>query len=115
MTQEKRNFGKWWIYITVLVILSSVMIGIMSYFGKVGSTIVERKVFEESYQRTEGLRTQIYILEEQISELDLRLNILSRSNDSKDKQKELKELMDQKSMVIIRLRTAKRRLNKGNK
>ena len=49
---EKRAFGKWWIWVLALIIISVVALGALRAGGLVFWTAVEREVFEQSYQKT---------------------------------------------------------------
>lgn len=51
---EKRFLTGWWMLILALVVLSSIVLGALRYAGFFTSTLVERKVFEQSYQYQAG-------------------------------------------------------------
>ena len=71
---EKRAFGAWWIWILVLVVIAAVVFGGLRYAGIIGTTVVEREVFKRSYQRTEGLKSQIATYEAQLAQLRIKLS-----------------------------------------
>jgi len=73
MDKEKKDFSKWWLLISVLSALSVVMLLGLNYAGKFTGTVVERKVFENSYQRSEGLKSQIATYNAQIASLEAQL------------------------------------------
>ena len=73
MDEERNDFGRWWIWITFLFIFSFVALGAMNYLGIVGQTIVEREVFEQSYQYSEARRAEIATYEAQLAELEILL------------------------------------------
>ena len=51
---EKTEFAGWWIWILLLLVLSVIVFTGLSYAGLVGKTIIQREVFEQSYQRQAG-------------------------------------------------------------
>jgi len=51
---EKREFAGWWMWILMLLIISITVFSGLRYAGLVGQTYIERKVFEQSYQRQAG-------------------------------------------------------------
>ena len=89
--------------IGLILILSAVSFGIGSLFI-VGDTVVERKVFENSYQRQESLKTEIAINEATLTEINMKL-----SNPNLDANTRF-NLKAQASAIRIRITTATRRL-----
>lgn len=82
------------IFIVVVIILSVLGFGLRSV-GLIGSTVVERTVFKQSFQYKEGMEQRAAILGANISEID----ILLRSN-PENKQ----DLINQKSILTAQLR-----------
>lgn len=80
--------------IVIIVILAVLGFGLKS-MGLIGSTIVERKVFENSFQYKQGMAQRGAILEANIAEIDILLQ-----NNPENKQ----GLMDQKSILRSQLR-----------
>ena len=74
MDSEKKFVGKWWMWILGLVIVSLIALGLLSSLGLIGQTIVERKVFENSYQRSETLISEIATYEAQLAEINRKLS-----------------------------------------
>jgi len=69
----------WWtfrkfalLFVAVVVFLSVVGFGLKSV-GLIGSTVVEREVFERSYQRTESIKAQIATDEAVLVEIQRKL------------------------------------------
>lgn len=56
----------------VLVVMAAIIFGVRSV-TKVGSTIVERKVFENSFQYQKGMEQRAAIIESNIVEIDALL------------------------------------------
>lgn len=81
-------------FINIIILLNS---GIMT----IGSTIVEREVFENSYQRSEGIKEEIAINKAVEAEIEERLKNREIS------EEERRSLEIQKSAIKIRIETAK--------
>ena len=82
MEQDKKDFRSWWVWVGFLFIITSIIAGIiftsLSYVGIIGKTIVEREVFEQSYQKraadVDALSTydaQIVILQRRLRAEDI--------------------------------------------
>jgi len=61
------------VLVIIAVILLSGLGFVLNSCGVFGSTIVERKVFENSYQRTESLKSRIAIDEATLAEINIKL------------------------------------------
>jgi hypothetical protein len=88
----------------IAVLLTAIGLG-TRYFGLWGETRIERKVFEESYQRSEGLKAQIANDEAVLAEINAQLenpelDTTTRAN-----------LEAQARATRIRLRTARAQQN----
>ena len=57
-----------------LLILVFVILFALNSAGMLGKTVVERKVFENSYQRSEGLKSGLALYEAQLAEINFRIN-----------------------------------------
>ena len=84
MDSEKKDFGKWWIWILLLTIVSIVAFTGLNYVGLIGGTIVERKVFENSFQYSEARKMEIATFEAQLTEIEHKLS--SDSIDSETRE-----------------------------
>lgn len=73
MEAEKKELGGWWLWILTLSVLTIVVLGGLNYVGVIGKTIVERKVFEQSYQYSAGQQQKIATFQAQMAELDRQL------------------------------------------
>ena len=95
MEEEKRELGKWWIWILTLLALSVIVFSILGMLGKLGGTFMERKVFEQSYQRSEGLKSRIATYQAQLASINSQL--LTATVDTKN------QLLSQKAMLEIQI------------
>lgn len=98
---EKAEFGGWWIFILGLVIVSVVILGALGYAGKFTGTVVERKVFEQSYQRSESYKERIATLEASLVELRAREQQPNLSDNTKA------EIATQISAITAQLNAAR--------
>lgn len=73
MDSEKKYFTSWWFWILFLVVITTLIVTALSYLGIIGQTIVERKVFEQSYQKKEADKDALATYDAQISILRRRL------------------------------------------
>jgi len=99
--QEKREFGGWWVWVLGLLIISTIVLTILGYVGVIGRTIVERKVFENSYQYSEARKTEIMTYEAQLAEIDAQLSTAGET--------ERHGLLAQRAAIEVRLRVARER------
>ena len=96
MTEEKKEFGRWWVYTLSLIIVSIIIFIILGYFGKAGSTIVEREVFENSYQKVAGDNARNKMYRAQLASIEVKLR---GSLDTQTRN----NLLAQKAMLEIQL------------
>lgn len=61
------------LFVVVVVVLSAIGFGLRSA-GVIGGTVVEREVFERSYQRSEALRAQIAADEAVLAEIQRQMS-----------------------------------------
>jgi 5-bromo-4-chloroindolyl phosphate hydrolysis protein len=94
MEKDKKEFGSWWLFITGLVIVSSILFTILHYVGFVGSTVIERKVFEQSYQKQAGDSSRQRHYQAQLADINSRL--VSSPNDA--------DLLAQRAMLRIQIK-----------
>jgi preprotein translocase subunit SecF len=90
--------------VVAVVVLSALGFGLNS-LGVFGSTVVERKVFEQSYQRQEALKSRIAIDEATLAEINAKLQ-----NPKLDENTRY-NLKAQATAARIRIQTAKRKLS----
>lgn len=73
MEKEKKYFAGWWMWVFALLVLTGIVIFGLKSVGLIGRTIVERKVFENSFQYSEARKTEIATFEAQLAEIDRKL------------------------------------------
>lgn len=56
--EEKKIITSWWFYFLGLILITIIFGSFMKYFGMIGKTVVERVVFENSYQRSETMKSR---------------------------------------------------------
>lgn len=89
--------------VAAVVVLSIVGFGLNS-LGVLGGTAVERKVFENSYQRTEALKSQIANDKAVLAEIESKLTNPKLDEDTRY------NLEAQATAARIRIRTTERKL-----
>ncbi len=99
--KDKREFGAWWIWVVVLMVFAGVTFTVLGYMGKFTGTFVERKVFEQSYQRSEGLKSQQNAWEAQLASINVHLSQVDVGSDLHN------QLMSQKAMLEVQIRQTK--------
>ncbi len=91
-----------WLPLGVLIICIFFIIGfILNSVGMIGHTIVERTVYENSYQRSEGLKARIATDDAALAEIQIQLN-----SDNLDANTRT-NLEAQTAAIRIRIATAK--------
>jgi len=72
-TETRWTFFRFFsIFATIVILLSLLFFG-MKAIGLIGKTAVERVVFEQSYQRSESLKSQIAMDEANLTEINAQL------------------------------------------
>lgn len=71
--EMRREGRRWWAWGLGLLVITVVVLSVLGYFGIVGRTIVERKVFERSFQYSEARKTEIATFEAQLTEIERKL------------------------------------------
>ena len=70
---EKKELLKIWWYSIVFIVITSVVIFVLNALGVIGNTMVERAVFENSYQKKAGDAEAINIYRAQLAEIERQL------------------------------------------
>jgi hypothetical protein len=100
--EERREARRWYWWALGLLVAGGVILTALSYAGLIGRTVVERKVFEESFQYSEARKAAIATYEAQLIEIDARLAM-----DITDQER--RALVTQRSVVNARLTAEKAR------
>jgi len=87
--------------VLMLIVLFSGLGFVTHSLGLWGGTIVERKVFEESYQRSEALKSQLAVDEAVVAEINRKLTNPNLDEDTRH------SLEAQKSAANIRIATTR--------
>lgn len=110
--KEARKFEKdarwtFWRFLPLFLITVVLLVGVgfgLNSMGLFGRTVVERKVFEHSYQRSEAIKSQIATDEAVLAEIDRKL---SNPNLDADTRFNLKA---QAAAARVRIATARGKL-----
>ena len=98
---EKLEVGGWWIWLTFLLIISVAAFMGLRAAGMIGGVWLERKVFEQSYQKQAGDRERLATFQAQLAEIDARL-----AGELDDQTRA--SLHAQRSALNIQIQTVKR-------
>ena len=103
ISKDKREVGGWWMWILLLVVASSVILGTLGYMGEFTGTFVERKVLENSIQYSEARKSEIATFEAQLAEIDATLLGMAADDSRRN------GLTAQRSAINIQLNSARSR------
>ncbi len=105
---EKKSFLGWWIFLLVLLIVMMGIFGATGVIGRIVNVVVEREVFERSFQYQEGKSDQIATYRAQMAELEGHLANPELSAGGRA------NIEAQLSAIRIQLNTAIQLQNKSN-
>lgn len=71
--EGKSLIWKWGLALVGVLLVSSVAFGLLRYARIIGTTVVERVVFEQSFQYKEANKARANLMNAQISELEAQL------------------------------------------
>ena len=97
---EKREFGCWWGWILILLVGTILVLSGMGIAGRIVDVVVEREVFERSFQYQEGKSDQIATYRAQIVMLESKLADPALSDSAKS------DMRAQLAALKIQLNTA---------
>lgn len=100
---ERSEVTKWFFLFLGAIVAISVLGFTLNSLGLLGSTFVERKVFEQSYQRSEGLVQQIATMEASLAEIEAQLQNPTLDEGTKA------QLRAQRAAIRVQLNAAQRR------
>jgi len=99
MDTEKKEFGLWWLWTLLLIVVTIIVMGVTGTLGKWFNTYSERVIFENSYQKQASLK-------ERISTLEAQKTLLQSKIATADVD-ELQNLLRQIDMLTIQINSAK--------
>lgn len=73
MEQEKKYFGGWFVWAFFLMVVSGIVLTGLNYAGIIGRTIIEREVFEQSYQKKAADHDRMSTYQATLAEIQGRL------------------------------------------
>lgn len=73
MEQEKKYVAGWWVWVVILMVGTAIVFAGLNFMGVIGKTIVERKVFESSYQKHEADKDAFTTYSAQLAQLRAKL------------------------------------------
>ena len=73
MEKEKKYFAGWFFWILLIMIVAGIVLTSLNYVGLIGKTVVERKVFENSFQYSEARKSAVAGYQAQLVEIDRKL------------------------------------------
>jgi hypothetical protein len=100
---ERREGLKWLFWGLGICVILGILLWVLSSAGLIGRTVVEREVFERSFQYSEATKRQIATYEAQIEEINVQL--ASPDLDTRTRQ----NLNAQRSAIRIQLKAAQER------
>ena len=103
MEDEANLIFRWWIVGIILFVTTFVILTVVSYLGLFTSTVVERKVFENSFQYSEARKTEILTFESQLAQIEVQLKSPSISDATRV------DLESQKASISVLMNVAKRK------
>jgi len=74
---DKKALGAWWVWILFLMVVSIAVLGFTGTIGKWAGTFAERKIYEESYQRSEAFKARIATYKAQMAMIKSKLMTVS--------------------------------------
>lgn len=103
MDNYKKEFSRWFMLVIGLLIISTIIFTGLNYLGILGNTVVERKVFENSYQYSAGQKDKEAMLQSQKAMIQSKL----RSTVIKEEEKAI--LQSQLDGIEVQLNALERR------
>ena len=97
MFKEMKEMSLWFIFGIGLIAIAIIVFSIMGYMGRYTKTVVERKVFEQSYQKQSADKNREKNYRAQLAKINVMLNDPNISEDRKN------NLLAQKAMIEVQL------------
>ena len=102
---EKRFVGGWWMWILLLVVVTVVVGGVLRSLGMIGGTILERKVYENSFQYSESRKSELAMWNAELANIQ---SLLSSPDISKEQRN---TLMARQRFLKMQIANANRQHN----
>lgn len=74
MDSEKKEFAGWWLWVLLLIVVSSIVLGATGAFGRFFGVAVEREVLVHSHQYKEARNSEVATYAAQLAGLRGQLN-----------------------------------------
>ena len=105
---EKKSITGWWLFFLALLILSMGVLGATGVLGRIVDVVVQREVFERSFQYQESKSEQIATYQAAMAELESKLADSNLSDSAKS------DIRAQLAAIRIQLNSAIQMQNKTN-
>ena len=92
----KKELTGWWLFWLLIVIATIIALSALNYAGIFTKTVVERKVFEQSYQKQAGDQARLSAYRAQLAAINSKLVTQPNNQD----------LLSQKAMLEIQIQGA---------
>jgi len=99
--EYKKEFAGWWLWVLLLFVISIPVFWGLSAAGLFGGTVLERVIFEQSYQKKAGDKTKLRIFEAQKFSIQRRLRTPNLTAE------QITDLEAQLSAIEIQISTVK--------
>lgn len=98
MEEEKKEFGRWWVWVLALIVLTIIVLGAISFTGRWLGVTGERFIFETSIQKHSADDAKRGALEAELAGIGARLQ-----NRSSLSQTEVDDLTSQQRALQFQL------------
>lgn len=71
---EKREFAKWWLWVLFLIVIAGIVLGTTGQIGRIVDVLIQRQIFEKSFQYDQARKDEVATYKAQIAELEGKLS-----------------------------------------
>jgi len=100
MNEERKEFVKWSMLALFVTVITLIVFAALSYSGKYTGTVVERKVFEQSYQKQAGDDARMRAYRAQLAMINNKIY-------TETDEQILNDLRAQKAMLEVQINAGK--------